>query len=190
MSCLGVMGFCLDVSPCLHLIWVVWFSFSGSLLLSSQIRELFLSTFIFKFLKIIIINLFIHLEGMCISITEADAIRISMHSQRYDTLKIHMKQLPMWCDLTMQCDLIWFNTMRFNALYKKNTMPVIHRGKQNVSNAFNSTNIFAVCHGGSIWFMIDIKGCLRISEHKWVSIVWSYIVVYNHFSPDWIVRLF
>ncbi len=152
MSCLGVMGFCLDVSPCLHLIWVVWFSFSGSLLLSSQIRELFLSTFIFKFLKIIIINLFIHLEGMCISITEADAIRISMHSQRYDTLKIHMKQLPMWCDLTMQCDLIWFNTMRFNALYKKNTMPVIHRGKQNVSNAFNSTNIlFAMVDRSDLW---------------------------------------
>ncbi len=31
--------------------------------------------------------------GMCISITEADAIHISMHSQWYDTLKIHMKQL-------------------------------------------------------------------------------------------------
>ncbi len=27
---------------------------------------------------------------------EADTIRISMHSQRYDTLKIHMKQLPIW----------------------------------------------------------------------------------------------
>ncbi len=36
--------------------------------------------------------------GMCISITEADAIRISMHSQRYDTLKIHMKQLAIRCD--------------------------------------------------------------------------------------------
>ncbi len=31
--------------------------------------------------------------GMYISITEADAIRISMLSQGYDTLKIHMKQL-------------------------------------------------------------------------------------------------
>ncbi len=33
----------------------------------------------------------------------------------------------------------------------------------NVSNALNSTNIFTVCHGGSIWAVIDIKGCLRIS---------------------------
>ncbi len=60
--------------------------------------------------------------GMCISITEADAIRISMHSQRYDTLKIHMKQLPMRCDairftpITMQCDSIQFNTMQFDAI--------------------------------------------------------------------------
>ncbi len=30
-----------------------------------------------------------YILGMCISITEADAIRISMHSQRYDTLKIY-----------------------------------------------------------------------------------------------------
>ncbi len=30
---------------------------------------------------------------MCISLTEADAIHILMQSQRYDTLKIHMKQL-------------------------------------------------------------------------------------------------
>ncbi len=54
--------------------------------------------------------------------TEADTIRISMHSQRYDTLKIHMKQVPMRCDtihpITMQCDpiSIQFNTMRFDAI--------------------------------------------------------------------------
>ncbi len=30
---------------------------------------------------------------MCISLTEADVIHILMQSQRYDTLKIHMKQL-------------------------------------------------------------------------------------------------
>jgi len=45
-------------------------------------------------------------------------------------------------------------------------MSVIHWGKQNVSNALNSTDIFAVCHGGSIWSTIDINGCLRISVHK------------------------
>ncbi len=32
-------------------------------------------------------------------ITEEDAIRISMHSQKYDTLKIDMKQLPMRYDM-------------------------------------------------------------------------------------------
>ncbi len=42
---------------------------------------------------------------------------------------------------------------------------VMHWGKHNVSNALNSTNIFAVCHGGSIWCMTDIKGCLRISAY-------------------------
>ncbi len=30
-----------------------------------------------------------HILGMCISITEANAIHISMHSQQYDTLKIY-----------------------------------------------------------------------------------------------------
>ncbi len=58
----------------------------------------------------------------CISITEADAIHISMHSQWYDTLKIHMKQLVMRFDspVTMQCDSISirFNTMRFDAMEK------------------------------------------------------------------------
>ncbi len=62
--------------------------------------------------------------GMCISITEADAIRISMHSQRYDTLKIHMKQLLMRCNMIhsyydavrSDYDSIWFNTMRFGAI--------------------------------------------------------------------------
>ncbi len=50
------------------------------------------------FSKLIYIYIYIYILGMCISITEADAIRISMHSQRYDTLKIHMKQLAMRCD--------------------------------------------------------------------------------------------
>ncbi len=30
--------------------------------------------------------------------TQANTIRISMHSQQYDTLKIHMKQVPMRWD--------------------------------------------------------------------------------------------
>ncbi len=49
-------------------------------------------------------------------------------------------------------------------------MSVMHWGKQSISNALNSTNIFAVCHGGSIWSMIDIKSCLRISMHKLVRL--------------------
>ncbi len=44
-------------------------------------------------------------------------------------------------------------------------MSDMHWGKHNVSNAFNSTDIFAVCHGGSIWSMIDIKVCLRVLSH-------------------------
>ncbi len=40
----------------------------------------------------------VQLLGMCISITEANAIHISMHSQQYDTLKLHMKQVPMRYD--------------------------------------------------------------------------------------------
>ncbi len=37
--------------------------------------------------------------GICISITEAGAIGILMHSQLYDTLKIHMKELAIRCDM-------------------------------------------------------------------------------------------
>ncbi len=67
-----------------------------------------------------------HPVGMCISITEADAIRISMHSQWYDTLKMHTKQLAMRCDMIhlyydavrfdFDFDSIQFNTMRFDAI--------------------------------------------------------------------------
>ncbi len=49
-------------------------------------------------------------------------------------------------------------------------MSVMYWRKRNVSNALNSTNIFAVCHAGSIWSMIDIKGCLRISVNKLVRL--------------------
>ncbi len=60
--------------------------------------------------------------GMCIFITEADAIRISMHSQRYNTLKIYMKQLAMPYDSPLlrcsairfdstQCDLMQYDAM-------------------------------------------------------------------------------
>ncbi len=58
--------------------------------------------------------------GMCISITEADAIRISMHSQWCDTLNIHMKQLAMRYDSPLlRCSSISirFDTMRFDAIW-------------------------------------------------------------------------
>ncbi len=70
---------------------------------------------------------------LCISIIEADTIHILMHCQRSDTLKIHMKQLPMrhntihhYCD-AVRFHMIWFNTMRFNAIWcdlttRKNVM--------------------------------------------------------------------
>ncbi len=64
-------------------------------------------------------------------------------------------------------------------------MSVMQWGKHNVSNALNSTDIFAVCHGGSIWSMIDIKGCLRIIVHKLVRLCelkWSFITT---FAPIW-----
>ncbi len=59
--------------------------------------------------------------GMSISISEADAILISMHIQWYDTLKIHMKQLAMRYDSPLlQCSAIRFrfDTMRFDAMEK------------------------------------------------------------------------
>ncbi len=40
--------------------------------------------------------------------TQADTICISVHSQRYDTLKIHMKQV------SMRCDTIQHNAIRCN----------------------------------------------------------------------------
>ncbi len=54
---------------------------------------------------------------MCISTTEADAIRISMHNQRYDTLKIHMKQVPMRCDtIHSYYDAVRFVSNRFDEI--------------------------------------------------------------------------
>ncbi len=52
--------------------------------------------------------------------------------------------------------------------------------------------LFAVCHGGSIWSMIDIKGCLRKSVHKLVILCELTFLhyVYNRFSPNWFVSLF
>ncbi len=52
--------------------------------------------------------------GMCISITEADATRISMHSQRYDTLKIHMRELAIrFTPVTVQFD---FDSIQHNVI--------------------------------------------------------------------------
>ncbi len=56
---------------------------------------------------------------MCISITEADVIRILMHSQRYDTLKKHLKQLSMRYDF----DSIQHNAIRYNG---KNMLTFIY----------------------------------------------------------------
>ncbi len=51
----------------------------------------------------------IWLLHVCISITEADVISISMYSQRYDTLKIHMKQLAMrYNSPPLRCSAIRF----------------------------------------------------------------------------------
>ncbi len=77
-------------------------------------------------LCVCIIYIYIYISGMWIAITDADAIRISMHSQRYNTLKIQMKPLAMQCDaiqftpITMQWDSISirFDTMRFDAMEK------------------------------------------------------------------------
>ncbi len=52
----------------------------------------------------------------------------------------------------------------------------------------NCTDIFAVCYGGSIWSMIDIKGCLRISVHKLVRLCEFNLSFMDRFSP--FVRLF
>ncbi len=47
-----------------------------------------------KYIKIYIyIYIYKYIFEMCISLTEADAIHILMQSQRYNTLKIHMKQI-------------------------------------------------------------------------------------------------
>ncbi len=80
---------------------------------------------------------------MCISETEADAIRILMHSQRYDTLKMYMKQLAMRFD-SAQCNGKNMITFIESASGKPNHLT---RRITNVSNALNGTNIFAVCHG-------------------------------------------
>ncbi len=67
-----------------------------------------------------------YLLGMCISITTADAIQISMHSQLYDTLKIQMKQLAIRYDShLLRCSAIQFrfgstqcDSMQYTAMEK------------------------------------------------------------------------
>ncbi len=57
---------------------------------------------------------------MCISITEADAIRISMHSQRYDTDEAASDAIR-FTPVTMQCNSIsiLFNTIRAAAIRRR-----------------------------------------------------------------------
>ncbi len=77
---------------------------------------------------------------MCIYITEADAIRISMHTQRYDTLKIYMKQLAMRYDMihpyydAVRFDLIRFNKMRFDAMEKYDRFYFFGSDRQQIIN--------------------------------------------------------
>ncbi len=72
----------------------------------------------------------IYTLGMCISVTEADAIRILMHSQRYDILQIHIKQLLLQCDMIhpyydamrtdfdlIQHNVIQCNTKQWNKIW-------------------------------------------------------------------------
>ncbi len=55
---------------------------------------------------------------MCISITEADAIRISMHSQWYDTYEAASDAIR-FTPITMQCDSIQHNAIRCNTMQLK-----------------------------------------------------------------------
>lgn len=55
--------------------------------------------------------------GMCMSITDDDAIHISMHCQRSDRLKIHIKLLLMPSDMIHPyCEAAWFDTMWCDAI--------------------------------------------------------------------------
>ncbi len=53
----------------------------------------------------------------------------------------------------------------------------------------NNTNIFAVCHGGLNWSIINIKGWLRINVHK---LVWLCELILSFITAlvDWFIRLF
>ncbi len=59
----------------------------------------------------------LYILGLCISITEADAIRISMHSQRNieDTYEAASDAMRYDSPL-LRCSAIRFNTMRFDAI--------------------------------------------------------------------------
>ncbi len=62
----------------------------------------------------------LYILGLCISITEADAIRISMHSQRniedtYEAASDAIRFTP----ITMQCDSIQHNAIRCNTMQLK-----------------------------------------------------------------------
>ncbi len=50
---------------------------------------------------------------------------IVMHSQRYDTLKIHMKQLPMRCNRIFKFDLIQHSAIQCNTIALNTTLYIL-----------------------------------------------------------------
>ncbi len=83
--------------------------------------------------------------------TQADTIRISMHSQRYDTLKIHMKQVPMQCDPIS----IRFNTMRFDAMQKIWSL-LMPRGLFHKTSLPNKPGLFQL-----VWLIVKLFGSIQ-----------------------------
>ncbi len=109
-------------------------------------------------------------------------LRIILSAQQRSSTRVRPLLKAKWIYLH---DFLTFTDEKYTR-----DMSVMHWGKHNVSNALNSTNTFTVCHGGSIWSVIDIKGCLRINVHKLVRLCELTLSFITALTPDWFVRLF
>ncbi len=109
-----------------------------------------------------------------------DVIRISMHSQRYDTLKIHMTQLAMQCDTihpyydavqfdSTQCDsmqwkkiwLLLFIWFRLTANHKLTVIECVFwllmsRGLFHKTSLLNRPGLFRV-----VWLIVKWFGSIK-----------------------------
>ncbi len=122
--------------------------------------------------------------GMCISISESHTIPLSMHSQRYNTFKIDMKQLAMRCNTihpyydavefdfdpiqhdSMQCDTIkkYINFLFFGSVRQRiiNERMCLFIHKTSLQNRPGLLQL--------VWLIVKLFGSIKQNEQRSTSV--------------------